>query len=229
MYCILLVITHDQYRLKIDVGRRLTNLWHACPKWRVERFLGTRDSLLSQFLNFFCSTSVSILWRTRICIHISDCVETVYKLPLLPNETASEIFLHKSGAVRSVDWIFIIGAPAWGWLGEYVALEKTFYDFIFKQELLAAPVTYISILYFALFRYFYLFFKVPVLYRIPRPNIYNSAPRGQEDWVQLRPWKRHSTLKLVYVSQKVWIAPQTKLWSLPFLVFTLTVLWPSFT
>ena len=41
-------------------------------------------------------------------IHISDCVQTVYELSLLPNNTANETFLHKSGAVRSVDWIFIV-------------------------------------------------------------------------------------------------------------------------
>ena len=48
-----------------------------------------------------------------IYIHISDCVVTVYELPLLPNNTESEIFLHKLGAVRSVDWIFITGVPDW--------------------------------------------------------------------------------------------------------------------
>ena len=26
------------------------------------------------------------------------------------------------GAVRSVDWIFIVGAPVWRWLGDYVTL-----------------------------------------------------------------------------------------------------------
>jgi hypothetical protein len=38
-------------------------------------------------------------------VHISECVQTVYELPLLPNNTASETFLYKSGEVRSVDWI----------------------------------------------------------------------------------------------------------------------------
>ena len=38
--------------------------------------------------------------------HISDCLENVYELPLLPNITASETFLHKSGTVRG---IIIIG------------------------------------------------------------------------------------------------------------------------
>jgi hypothetical protein len=40
---------------------------------------------------FFSLNSVSILWR--ICyIHISDSVQTVYELPLLPNNTAVKHF-----------------------------------------------------------------------------------------------------------------------------------------
>jgi len=63
---------------------------------------------------YFSSPNIfSAFRRTCECIHMSDCVETVYELPLLPNSTASEISLHQSGEVRSVDWIFIIGAPAW--------------------------------------------------------------------------------------------------------------------
>ena len=42
-----------------------------------------------------------------------DCVETVYKLSLLPNDTGAETFLHEPGAMRSVDWTLITGAPAW--------------------------------------------------------------------------------------------------------------------
>ena len=44
---------------------------------------------------------------------ISDCVGTVCELTLLPNKTAENLFLHKSGALRNVDGIFIVGAPAW--------------------------------------------------------------------------------------------------------------------
>jgi len=66
-----------------------------------------------------------------------------------------------------------------------VALGKMFYHFLFRHELLAAPVTYISILDFALYQYFYLFFKVPLLYHLSRPNICNSSLRGHEDWVKL--------------------------------------------
>jgi hypothetical protein len=63
----------------------------------------------------------------------------VYELPLLANNTACETFLLKSGAVRSVEWIFIIGTPAW--LGEYVTVGKMFYSLLLKQEVVAAPVT----------------------------------------------------------------------------------------
>jgi len=48
---------------------------------------------------------------------MSDCVEVISELLLLPNNMAIETFLHKSGAMRSADWMFIIGAPAWRWLG----------------------------------------------------------------------------------------------------------------
>ena len=85
---------------------------------------GTRHSMPSQ-----SSGSVSILWKISVYIHIFDCVQTVYKSPLLPINTASKTFLPKSGAVRSVDWIFIVGAPACRWLGEYL------------QEVVADPVT----------------------------------------------------------------------------------------
>jgi hypothetical protein len=47
-----------------------------------------------------------------VCVFMSDCVQTVYELPLLPNNTAKEIFLQNLGAVRSVDWIFLVELPA---------------------------------------------------------------------------------------------------------------------
>ena len=42
------------------------------------------------------------------------------------------------GAVRSFDWIFIVGAPVWRWLGEYVTLDRTFYSLLLEQEAAAA-------------------------------------------------------------------------------------------
>jgi len=100
----------------------LANLWLACPKWHA-------------------AFATVPFFKISFIFHISDWSETVYGLPLLPNNTVSETFLHKSGAVRSVDWVFIIGVPVWRWLGEYVALGKTFYNFLFGQEVAAVPVT----------------------------------------------------------------------------------------
>jgi len=76
-----------------------------------------------------------------IRIHISDCLETVFTLPLLPNDTASETLLQEPRAVRSVGWIFIIVAPAWRWLREYVPLDDTLCSLLSKQKAVAAPVT----------------------------------------------------------------------------------------
>ena len=74
----------------------------------------------SSFLNLFCLTSSSKLWRISVNIYVyiylSYCAETVYELQLLPNKIVSEIFLHKSGVVHSVDWIFIKQMPACQWL-----------------------------------------------------------------------------------------------------------------
>jgi len=51
----------------------------------------------------------------NMCIRthsLYDCLEIVYELPLLPVSTVIETILHQSKAMRSVDWIFIIGVPA---------------------------------------------------------------------------------------------------------------------
>jgi hypothetical protein len=51
-------------------------------------------------------------------VYIYTWAGTVYDLPLLSNNTVSETFLQKSGAMRGVDWINITGEPAWRWLGQ---------------------------------------------------------------------------------------------------------------
>jgi len=105
------------------------------------RYSSTCHTCVSNLCCFFCPTSFSILWRIVAHIHIPGCVEDAYQLQLLPNNTANERFLHKPAAVRSVDWIFITRTPAWRWLGEYVTLDKMFYNLLFKQEVEAAPLT----------------------------------------------------------------------------------------
>ena len=109
-------------------------------------FLGMWHSLLSLFFLFHLPDQhLDIVKKTCVCVcvyvcacmcvctctctytYIDICVRTVYELPLPPNNTASETFLHKSGAVWSVDWVFIIGALAWLWKGKYVRLDRTFF------------------------------------------------------------------------------------------------------
>lgn len=122
----------------MDLGHTrsgLENLWHT------ERFPWTQHSLLSQFFYFFSTTGISMLWRICVHMHTSNYIETVYELPLLQNNNVGETFVHKSGAVWRVDWIFIISVPAWQWLGDYVILDKTFYSPLFKQEVVTALVT----------------------------------------------------------------------------------------
>ena len=41
-------------------------------------------------------------------------------------------------AVGIVDWIFIVGAPYWLWLGEHLTLGRTFYSLLFEQEVVTA-------------------------------------------------------------------------------------------
>ena len=83
----------------------LTNLWHAYPK---------RHAALTSvpIFQFFCPISVSLCTMcvcVCVCVcmcmyvcmyvHTSDCVETIYELPLLPDNTAMKHFYtNRSGA-----------------------------------------------------------------------------------------------------------------------------------
>ena len=102
---------------------RVNQGWQICGT-RAQN--GTRHSLLSHLYFISFTRLVSLYCEECLYVHISDWVEIVYELPLLQNNPASEAFLHNSGAVRSVDLIFLTGASGWRWLGEYVALDKTF-------------------------------------------------------------------------------------------------------
>ena len=63
-----------------------------------------------------------------VCVCVSACIETVCELPLLPNSASSETLLHKWGALRSVDWMFITGT-----LSECVTLDKKLYSLLFHS------------------------------------------------------------------------------------------------
>jgi hypothetical protein len=94
----------------------LGNLWHMCPKWQVERFLWhtslTAVPIFYLFMYFilFLLPNWHLYIVNNMCVYIyicvSDCADIVYELPFLPNNTASETFLYKSGGVWSVYWIF---------------------------------------------------------------------------------------------------------------------------
>jgi hypothetical protein len=66
-------------------------------------------------------------------LYISACLGTVYDLPLLPNNTASETFLHRLGALRIIDYIYHWGARL-AVTGKYVTLNKTFYKFLLNRK-----------------------------------------------------------------------------------------------
>ena len=64
-----------------------------------------------------------------------------YCLLLLPNNTAREAFLHKSGLVWSTDCIFTIEVLCGGDWAEYVILDTAFYCLLFKQKVVPASLT----------------------------------------------------------------------------------------
>jgi len=96
----------------------LTYDMHA-QKWHEEKFPwhATFTAVSAYFLPLLPNQRLYIVKNMHMQIY-RDSTETVYELPLLPNDNASEKFLTISGEVQSVDWIFIIGVPAWWRLGE---------------------------------------------------------------------------------------------------------------
>jgi len=115
----------------------LANLWHAFPKWHEERFSRhAAFTVVPNFLLFITPTSVSILRRKRVHVHI----DPVYDLPLLPNYTASEVFYTTrelcemlTGYLSMKRWPGCDQANVWHW--------KNFYNTLFKQEVTVASVT----------------------------------------------------------------------------------------
>jgi len=60
-----------------------------------------------------CCTRPPFLYCEQcVYIDISDTVQTVYELPLLPNNIAVKRFT-QIVAVRSVDWIFVVVVLVW--------------------------------------------------------------------------------------------------------------------
>ena len=114
---------------------RLNNLWHSCPKWQEERFFwhSAFHAVQSFYISFARPESLYCKEYVYICSHIWLCRYCVW-ITVDTNNIESETFLHKSEAVRSVDWIFITRMPAWRWLGEYVTLDRTFYSILSNRK-----------------------------------------------------------------------------------------------
>jgi hypothetical protein len=124
---------HDLHRsnmlYKISISG-LTNLRH-------ER-LGTRHSLLYQF---FIALRPYIVKKRCVYTHISDCVQIVFELPLLRSKNKKWNIFTQIRAVRSVDWIFIVVAPAWRWQRQYMILGRSFYSLLLKHEAVSNTVS----------------------------------------------------------------------------------------
>ena len=60
----------EQYRWHKRLRAGLTNLWHAYPKWRAERYSCHPAFAVTPIIFYsFCPTDVSILWRIRTYVH----------------------------------------------------------------------------------------------------------------------------------------------------------------
>ena len=147
-------LTSLLFRTQKKIRAELANQWHATftavPFFFSFLFAWPVTLSLSLFLYIYIYIYIYVCVCVCVCVcvytththtHMSDCVEIVHELPLLPNNAASETYLHKSGEVWSGDWIFTTAAPAWRWLGEYVTLDKGFYNLLFRQEVVATQVT----------------------------------------------------------------------------------------
>jgi len=54
-----------------------------------------------------------------VYVHLSDCLDIVYELLLLPNIIVNETFLHKFGTVGNMDWLVYhwgTGLAVTGWI-----------------------------------------------------------------------------------------------------------------
>jgi hypothetical protein len=102
-------------------------------------FLGTWHSLLYQYFFISSARPASLYFEEYIYTYL-----TAYRLYMNYRRYQTTLqwnIFTQIGALRSVDWIFIVGAPAWRWLGEYVTLGRTLNSPLLKQEAVAAPVT----------------------------------------------------------------------------------------
>jgi len=101
--------------------------------------ISTPDKGLTQTETYRVAVKLSMKHvKLMFCslLHITYCIWiTVATQITLQWNTFTQI-----GAMRSVDWTFIVGAPTWRCLGECVTLGRTFYSILFKQKVAAITV-----------------------------------------------------------------------------------------
>jgi hypothetical protein len=128
------------FKCYLRKGRRarLMNLWHQCQTWHPERF--PWHVAFTAIPIFFISFArpASLYFEEHKHTYL-----TAYRLYM--NYRCQQITLQWSiftqiGAARSVDRIFISGAPVWRWLGAYMTLGRTFYSILLKQEAAAVQL-----------------------------------------------------------------------------------------
>jgi hypothetical protein len=102
-----------------------------------EKISLARDIHCCPILYYFFPNNVSVYREICVYILIFYCVNIVYATK---QHCEWNIFMQIGSRANSFDWIFITGAPAWRWLGEQVTLDKKFYNLLFEQEILSAPI-----------------------------------------------------------------------------------------
>jgi hypothetical protein len=113
----------------------LTNLSRACPKWHA-----AVTTVPIFFLFILPDHRLNIV---KLCMYIYRYL-TPYRLYMnyrCYQTTRQWNIFTQIWAVRNVDWIFIVGAPEWRWLGEYVTLDRTFCRLFLKLQIAPATVT----------------------------------------------------------------------------------------
>ena len=97
-------------------------------------FLDARHSLLSNFFFFIISFArpASLSCEKYVYIHMSDCIEIVCEMPLLPHNTASEKFYTNQTRCHVLTRYVSLGHRPGGDRCEYVTLDKMFYNLLFR-------------------------------------------------------------------------------------------------
>ena len=105
----------------------LDTLVHGACHYIVEglRTYWTRHLLLCQFSFFFCPTSVCILLGLCVYIHMSDCVQTVYVAPLLPNDNVVKHFYTNQGRCKVLtEYLWLGRRPGGDWANTWHWAER---------------------------------------------------------------------------------------------------------